>query len=202
MKKILKDTLALVLIATVAVLCLAVIYQFTKDPIASAEKEEKVASFREVCPVATSFDEQNKIENEAGWQGAIEGATVTEAYVARDAAGNAIGCVMSVTTNKGYGGNIVLSIGITGAGHGTVQGVKVMSMSETAGLGAKCQDETWIGQFKGISAAAISAVKTGKTADNEIDAITSATYTTEAVTGAVNTAIAYYQTLTEGGIIQ
>lgn len=201
MKKILKDTLALVLIATVAVLCLAVIYQFTKEPIANAEKEEKIASFREVCADADTFDEQSLI-GEDGWQGEIEGATVTEAYVARDAAGNAIGCVLSVTTNKGYGGNIVLSVGITGAGHGTVQGVKVMSMSETAGLGAKCQDETWIGQFKGISAAAISAVKTGKSADNEIDAITSATYTTEAVTGAVNTAIAYYQTLTEGGKIQ
>ena len=69
---------------------------------------------------------------------------------------------------------------------GSVAGVKVISMNETPGLGAKCTDESWISQFKGINAEKVEYTKDGKVRDNEIDAISGATYTTEAVVGAVN----------------
>ena len=56
-KKIVKDTLALVAIALVAVVCLAVVYALTKQPIAAAEQNEKIAAYREVCSGAESFED-------------------------------------------------------------------------------------------------------------------------------------------------
>ena len=64
--------------------------------------------------------------------------------------------------------------------------MKVTQMSETSGLGAKCLDEEFRSQFKGIKADSIRFVKDGKKAPDEIDAISSATVTTTAITDAVN----------------
>ena len=46
-------------------------------------------------------------------------------------------------------------------------------------------------QFKGINSGSVKFTKTGKTASDEIDAISGATFTTRAVTNAVNTGIGF-----------
>lgn len=178
-KKIIKDTLALVIIALVFVLCLAVVYSLTKQPIADAKEREKIEAYREVCPGAETFEDYEVKMTESA-DGNIK---VNEAQVAKDKDGAAVGYVVLVTTNQGYGGDIELSVGVSAAGE--ITGVKVISMSETPGLGAKCAEEGWISQFKGISGE-VAYTKDGKVKDNEIDAISGATYTTEAVTDAVN----------------
>lgn len=91
---------------------------------------------------------------------------------------------MSLTSHEGYAGDIVLSMGVSA--DSIITGVKVTSMNETSGLGANCQNSDWIGQFKGISDGSVAYTKTGKTMPNEIDAISGATFTTRAVTSAVN----------------
>lgn len=181
-KKIIKDTLALVIIALVFVLCLAVVYSLTKQPIADAKEREKVEAYREVCPGAETFEDYEVKTTESA-DGNIK---VNEAQVAKDKGGAAVGYVVLVTTNQGYGGDIELSVGVSAAGE--ITGVKVISMSETPGLGAKCTEESWISQFKGISGE-VAYTKDGKVKDNEIDAISGATYTTEAITDAVNFAL-------------
>ncbi len=74
---------------------------------------------------------------------------------------------------KGYGGTISLMIGLNG--EGVVTGVSVMDMSETAGLGAKAKEQKFLDQFL----------------DNntEINALTGATVTTNAVKLGVSEAI-------------
>ena len=69
---------------------------------------------------------------------------------------------------------------------GKITGMTVNSMKETPGLGANCQNQEWQDQFTGISEFPIVYVKTGKTASNEIDALTSATKTTKAITDSIN----------------
>lgn len=184
-KKIIKDTLALVIIALVFVLCLAVVYALTKQPIADAKEREKVEAYREVCPGAETFEDY-EVKTAESADGNIK---VNEAQVAKDKDGAIVGYVVLVTTNQGYGGDITLSIGLESNVVGySISGVKVISMSETPGLGAKCTEEGWISQFKGISGE-VAYTKDGKVKDNEIDAISGATYTTEAVTDAVNFAL-------------
>ena len=179
-KKIVKDTLALVAIALVAVVCLAVVYALTKQPIADAEQNEKIAAYREVCSGAESF-EDFEVATKISTDGNIK---INEVQIAKNEGGETVGYVLLITTNQGYGGDIKLSMGVLA--DGSVAGVKVISMNETPGLGAKCTDESWTSQFKGINAEKVEYTKDGKVRDNEIDAISGATYTTEAVVGAVN----------------
>ena len=179
-KKIIKDTLALVAIAFVAVICLAVVNALTKQPIADAELKEKIDAYREVCSGADTFEDYD-VKTDVSADGNIK---INEAKIAKNADGEAVGYVLLITTNQGYGGNITLSMGVLA--DGSIAGVKVISMNETPGLGAKCTEESWTSQFKGINAEKVESTKDGKVKDNEIDAISGATYTTDAVTGAVN----------------
>ena len=183
-RKIIKDTLSLVLITLCAVLCLSVVFEITKEPIAAAAEQEKQDSYRAVFEDAASFE---AVPTEEWADPAPAVCTVSEALYALDEKGEKLGCVLSVTSPNGYGGDVTLSIGI--AADGTITGVKVTAMNETVGLGAKCTDENWVAQFKGIRASAIRYTKSGKTAPDEIDAISSATRTTKAVTEAVNYAL-------------
>ena len=77
---------------------------------------------------------------------------------------------------------------------GSVMGVAVVSISETPGLGTKVQDSGFLSQYSGKSGE-LTVVKTAPSADNEIEAVTSATYSSKGVTKAVNIAISTYKEL-------
>ena len=196
-KTILKNTLSLVLITLVAALCLAGIYQLTKDTIAVSEAAERMESFRVVFPEAESFDQLPE-ESLKDWNGTHPGAELLDGYDALDKDGNKAGIVLSSVSHNGYGGDVTLSIGIRN--DGTVTGVKVTSMSETSGLGANCTKPEWVAQFagKGKSGNGIGYVRDGNPGPDEIDAITSATITTKAVLEAVNQALAFAPTVLNG----
>lgn len=186
MSRIVKDTLRLVAITLIAGVLLSVVYSVTKDTIAAAKEEELQASYREVFPQAASFE---AVEGKCPAELSGGNVTLNAALYAKDESGADIGCVLSLTSHEGYVGDIVLSLGISKTDE--ITGVKVTQMSETSGLGANCQNEDWIGQFKGINSGSVKFTKTGKTASDEIDAISGATFTTRAVTNAVNTGIGF-----------
>ena len=196
-KTILKNTLSLVLITLVAALCLAGIYQLTKDTIAVSEAAERMESFRVVYPEADSFEQLPETVLK-DWNGAHPGAELLDGYATLDKDGNKTGIVLSSVSHNGYGGDVTLSIGIKN--DGTVTGVKVTSMSETSGLGANCTKPEWVAQFtgKGQSGNEIGYVRDGNPGPDEIDAITSATITTKAVLEAVNQALAFAPTVLNG----
>ncbi|MCC8196481.1 MAG: RnfABCDGE type electron transport complex subunit G [Ruminococcus sp.] len=195
MKKIVIDTLKLLAITLVAGVLLSVVYQLTKDTIAEAEAKELTDSYSAVMSEASDFVEVEITETEAFG----EDNTLNTALYAYDSEGNEIGTVLSVTSHKGYGGDIDITIGIDTTG--TITGIVVTSMSETSGLGANCQNEEWISQYIGKSGEVVYT-KTGATASNEIDAISGATKTTRAITNAVNAALDFaeeYLGYGEGG---
>jgi len=69
---------------------------------------------------------------------------------------------------------------------GTVNGVSILDISETAGLGMEAPN-VLVPQFAGKKVESFVYTKTGAKPDsNEVDAISSATITTKAVTNAVN----------------
>ena len=90
-------------------------------------------------------------------------------------------------TPAGFGGTITMMVGVDNAG--TVTGISVISHAETAGLGDVAAAKTsagvaFRGQFVGMSGT-VSVTKDG----GEVDAITSATITSRAVTNGVNAAL-------------
>lgn len=203
MSKIIKDALALTAITLVIGLLLGVVYEVTKEPIAQQEVKAKQEACVEVFPEADSFeavdlkesvDTFRKALDEAGYQA----QTVDEVYQALDASGEVAGYVITVTSSEGYGGDIQFSMGVSM--DGTTLGISFLSISETAGLGMNADTESFRDQFKDQKVSEFSYSKTGAAAEGEIDALSGATITTNAVTNGVNAGLCAFQVLSEGGI--
>ena len=107
--------------------------------------------------------------------------------LAKDASGNELGYAFTVTTSEGYGGDIQFAMGIQD--DGTLNGISILSIGETAGLGMNADKPEWKGQFAGKKAEVFSVTKDGATSDDQINAISGATITSRAVTNAVNAAV-------------
>ena len=194
--KVFKNCLALLLITLVAGLALAVVNEITAKPISEAENKAKMAAYESVFS-GVEFEEINssdkliKAENDSA---PVQNASVDDVLRAVDKNGNTVGYVISAS---GYGGDVKIAIGISAADD-KITGFKVLSHSETAGLGAKCTEDDFQNQFAGKSAGKLSYVKNAAASDSEIDAISGATITSSAVTDAVNAATHFYSTLKEG----
>lgn len=202
MRRIMMDTFKFFLITAIAGLLLGGVYVITKEPIAQAKAAAQQAAYRTVFAEGAEFAEL-EFDNENAQKILADNGytdeTIDGIVEAKDASGNTVGYVLTVTTSAGFGGNITISVGIKN--DGTVNGYAVLSMSETAGLGAKAKEEKFSSQFVNKLVEKFTVTKTGATADNEIDAITSATITSKAVTGAVNAGLCYMQEelMEEGG---
>lgn len=193
---ILVNTLVLVIITFVCVAVLAVVNQVTRGPIEQAEINARAETYRVVYPDAASFAEvegaTELIEGSSALLTSVglDGCSINDMLNVVSPSGAVEGCVIAATSPNGYGGDIQIAIGIK---DGVITGFNPISHSETPGFGAKCEEDDFKSQFKGMPAAAIEFSKTGATADNQIDAISGATRSTNAITQAVNSAIAFYQ---------
>lgn len=200
MKSMLKDALILFLITLVAGLALGFVYYITKDPIAKADAAAKEAAYKEVYPDASSFEEIQDFEkliNKSDWDAqGFSKVYVNDALLAKDSAGNVLGYVLQLTTKEGFGGDIVFSMGITK--DGTTNGISILSISETAGLGMKAEP-VLKPQYAGKNVSQFTVTKVGSQSDSEIDAISGATITSKALTNGVNGGLYYYQTALGGG---
>ena len=123
--------------------------------------------------------------------GGFTGCSIDEYAAACDADGNLLGYVITVTTHEGYSGDIQFTIGVRS--DGTLNGMSILSISETAGLGMRAE-EVLVPQFAGKKADRFVYTKSEASADDEIDAISSATITTSAVVDGVNAGLYYFQT--------
>lgn len=202
MNKMIKNALILMVITMVAGLGLGMVYEITKAPIAVAQEKAKQEAYKSVLADATEFTAYADFD-EAAAADILEEAGLTEDIVnevveAKDASGEVIGYVVTVTSKEGYGGDIRISTGIDATG--MVKGVSILSISETAGLGMQAAESKFTDQFKEKQVEKFAYTKSGASADNEIDALSGATITTKAFTNDVNAALAYYSAvLAEGG---
>ena len=186
-----KDALILFAITLVAGACLGGVYEATKEPIAAANLAAKEEAYRTVLPDAASFEADDMTDVMASANAEVSGlgygnVTVDEAAVALDGSGTPMGYVVTTTSKDGYGGAITVSVGVLA--DGTVNGIAFLTLAETAGLGMNA-DTDWKNQYAGKNVDAFSVTKNSASAESEINAISGATITSNAVTGAVNTAV-------------
>ncbi len=200
MKEMLKNTAILLAITLVAGLLLGLVYENTKDIIAKQEADSKVAAYKEVFASASDFElisgEDESVEAQLTANG-FEADSINEVMKAVDASGNTLGYAFTITTSEGYGGDITFTLGI--AKDGTVNGISILSISETAGLGMEA-DKVLKPQFANKKVDSFAYTKTGASADNEIDAISGATITTNAITNAVNCGLYYFNNFLGGAV--
>lgn len=196
MKKILKDAFALLMITLVAGILLGFVYSITKEPIAQQEQLTKERSCQEVFADAATFEnDTDDLEAAAAAMKAAgyEVQTLSEILVAKDDSGSTLGYVFSLVDPEGYGGDISFMMGIRL--DGTLNGISILSIGETAGLGMNADTDAFKSQFANKKVEKFTFTKTGSTSDSEIDALSGATITTTAMTNGVNAGLAAFSSL-------
>lgn len=183
-KAVLIPTISLFLICLVVTAALALTNNVTADKIASNELESKNQSMKNVCPDADEFVE----------------IIPDVLYEGRDSSGAVVGYAVSTAT-QGYGGQVKV---MTGIKDGVIIGVDVFyNDDETPGLGKNTSNESFRDQFKGLDVNTEIVVSKDNQSGNAqtVDAVTSATISSRAVTKAVNEAVEIYVgTINDAGV--
>ena len=193
MKSMIKDAAILVAITLIAGLLLGVVYEVTKEPIALQEAKRKNEACKEVFQDAVNFE---ALELAVAENGEKTAATVNDVSQALAEDGTVLGYVLDITTHEGYNGDIQFTIGIRM--DGTVNGISLLSIAETPGLGMKA-GEVLKPQFAEKNVSVFSYTKTGAVTSDQIDAISGATITTNALVNGVNTGLEFFKTELGGG---
>ena len=200
--KIIKDALALTLITLVAGVALGGVYEITKDPIAKQEAQAKAEAYEQVFTDAAAFeavemdDTLTKTIRDQLDQEGYKAQSIEEVMRSEDQSGETLGYAFTVVTSEGYGGDIQFSMGVQN--DGTLNGISILSIGETAGLGMNADTPAFKDQFVGKQVEQLQYTKNGATQDDEINAISGATVTTNAMTNGVNAGLCAFRVM-EGG---
>jgi Na+-transporting NADH:ubiquinone oxidoreductase subunit C len=180
------------LIVTVAFISVTtVVYTFTKDTIKLNETlrlKQAVLSAagvrlsKDPAKIEKTFDE--RVDEVTGRDGKVryyairgEGTSEIESYVV-------------IRTGAGLWGEITAGVGFDGALE-TFRGLEIIDQNETPGLGGRI-DEAWFKeQFAGKRPPLSHVPEGDKASEHQFQAITGATYSTEAIQKLVNDALEY-----------
>lgn len=201
MKPIVKNVIVLTLITIVAGFLLGLVQNIT-DPLIKEQKLiKKQEAYKMVYPEAAVFEEDENLRAENSDavmdMQQFKDESISEVLAAKDSSGNVLGYVLTVITKEGYGGDISVAMGVSN--EGTLKGIEILSISETAGLGMNANTDAFKNQFKDKTVAQFKYTKTGAQNEYEIDAISGATITTNAMVNAVNAGL-YFVKQGEGGM--
>ncbi len=180
-KSILIPTIALFLICLVATALLALANNVTAPIIDELAVKTAEETQKTVLSSAESFKEES-----------LNGINYV---VGLDKDGNPVGMVFT-TTSKSYGGDLQVMTGVDN--DGKVTGVELLQINDTAGLGMNAKNDSFKDQFIGLVKDIVVMKNSSNHDNNEITALTGATITSDAVTDAVNEALANYETITTG----
>lgn len=167
---IIKPTVVLLCICIIIPLALAITNKVTIDRIAKLEQKNATETMAKLIK-ADKFNEKTSQEQDATYFEAVRDGNVA--------------ALIFTTSAKGYGGDVKVMTAI--APDGKILNLAILDVSnETPGLGQNVTKSEFYLQFKG---------KNDKVSIDDIDTVTSATYSSKAVLNAVNKAIDLYQKL-------
>ncbi|MGM0771471.1 MAG: Rnf electron transport complex subunit RnfG [Halobacteriota archaeon] len=168
----------LVLIAVVASALLAGTYVPTSEQLKKNYEEARTATLAELMPQAAEFEAVygDQVINDDGDREILY-------YRAKDSSGNIVGYAF-FRQQPGAQGMLEVAGGVD-ASFDEVTGMSIMSHVETPGLGSKITEPAFRDQFKNLKVSDLSLSKSG----GEIDSITGATISSQAVVDALNAQI-------------
>ncbi|MDR1665144.1 MAG: RnfABCDGE type electron transport complex subunit G, partial [Clostridiales bacterium] len=175
-----KPAIALFVITLVAGISLGFVFDITKGPIAEQKALNEANTVAVLIPGTTGTESRDV---------AMEGSSVVKVITCLSN-GEVIGYAITAAP-KGYSGAIELMVGFDTAG--IIQGVEILSQTETPGLGANAEKPAFTNQFKGKSGKLTVTKSKAEAGAGTVDAITSATITSNAVTLGVNDATEYFE---------
>ena len=133
----------------------------TKDKIEEQKEQQIQSMLKEMFPSMSEYTFEDDIYTIYS-----DGAGVGYAFLA---------------VGKGYGGDIDILIGLED--ETTIKGITIISQSETPGLGSRIAESSFASAFAGLNINDVVLRKDG----GQVDAITGATISSEAVVDAVRT---------------
>lgn len=183
----------------------------TIDELKRVEKElnttdeeranELQEGFRKSFPEADSFEvmdfELIQDCNKELASSAFGDVGVDAAAAAKDRDGALMGWVVNAHSKDSYMGNVAVSVAFESGG--TIRGLEFLVLEDTPGLGMRASEDVFKEQFEGKGGEALTVTDSGNPGDSQIDAISGATITSNAVTNAVNGAMYYVHHYTEAG---
>ena len=183
----------------------------TIDELKRVEKElnttdeeranEQQEGFRKSFPEADSFEvmdfELIQDCNKELASSAFGDVGVDAAAAAKDRDGALMGWVVNAHSKDSYMGNVAVSVAFESGG--TIRGLEFLVLEDTPGLGMRASEDVFKEQFEGKGGETLTVTDSGNPGDSQIDAISGATITSNAVTNAVNGAIYYVHHYTEAG---
>ena len=199
-QSMIKDAIILCMISLIAALALGFVNELTKDRIAFLKAQAKAEAYQEVFPEAVAIVDK---ESDATLKSTLEEAesiltaggfsniTINEVCIVQDANQQRIGYVASVSL-KAYDA-MTLTFGYTT--EGVCTGLAFLEIKETPGIGMKADEPEFKNQFINKKGDQLVAVKSGASAENEINAISGATFTTDGVIRGINAGICFMSEL-------
>jgi electron transport complex protein RnfG len=173
-KSTLKNAFPIILLTIVVAVCVSLLTyvdSLTRDRISAQEDEAVKAMLTEMFPEMSRYEFKDEIYTVYS-----DGSKLGYAFLA---------------IGRGYGGDINILVGLSD--ETTVKGIKIISQTETPGLGTRITEPFFTDQFVGIDIEDIALSRDG----GKIDAITSSTISSSAVVEAVrNTALEKVRKLT------
>ncbi len=199
----LRPAVKLTLITLLAGVGLAAVFNLTKDTISEQKLQKQIDSYLEVLPGATEIEENDALKAAvASLEGKNYGTSfgkikINDAVQGLDGSGSEVGYAVNVTTGDGFDGNITMTIGL--AADGTVKGISFTEINETAGMGMRCKDPEFKDQFTGRKVESFLLNKSGDSSgENEIDSVSGASISSQAVVNAVNAALDFLRSHVNG----
>ncbi len=167
-QEMIKPLLVLVVICLVGAALLGFTHSVTAPIVEENERIAAELTRKSVLAGAESFSE---IECDA------EALGITSAYKEDSGKGYVI-----TAARKGYGGNVIVTVGIDGSGK--VVGLNANVSTETSGVGSKAGLPAYTDKYIGLSGSA-----------DGVDTISNATYSSTAVRNGVSAALAAYDAI-------
>ena len=178
-KELVLPVIVLVVICLVCSAILAVLNDITAPIISANSRAETLAAYESVLPEGTSADDMTELENLTTEN--VEGAVKTSS-----------GAVAVKAAASGYSGKDV-TVYVAFDAEGTVSNISIDASTQTTGIGSKVADSSFASGFVGWNG--------GKVANGTpVDALSGATYSSNAVFNAVNAAIDCYNNEIKGGM--
>ncbi len=176
--------MAMAVVSICSAASIGYVYQKTKEPI---EKSKTMKISNAVAEMLGNFD------NKPFEERVTLSSNDLELYPAKEN-GVTTSVAIKSYSNNGFGGKIELIIGLLM--DGTITGYKVIQQNETPGLGTKIAENKFSKQFVGLNTHSNSfeLSKNG----GEIDALTGATISSNAVVDAVKKAVTAFNNFAEG----
>lgn len=195
-KTIFKDAMVLLVITLLAGFALGIVYEITQPVIEERKLGQKKEVYQAVFKDAEVFANDEELDSKAETatedlfeSKGLANITLNEVLRAQDAKGNTLGHVVSISTEEGFNGTITISLGYSL--DGIVQGLDFLELNETVGYGQNAASPEFIKQFIGKQTTEFVPTKSGASLENEVDALSGATITTNAVTDVINAGLLF-----------